>query len=372
MTRLIFVLAALALLGSGVSHADVITTFDYPGTTEGTSITGVSGNTIVGNYSDFGFVYNNGTYSQIYVPGSEDTLVTGISGNNIVGTYTTSNPSGGTNTQAFVYNGGNYTTITAAGTSNVRVTGVCGNTVIGYSNTAVNPQGDTGFQYNTSTSTFSVINPTGSQSTYVLGISGSNLVGYYVYNNGNNISGYVYNGTTYSNFTSLSGSSVIPTAISGNTIAGSWNGFDGSTSFVYQNGVFTSIVGSNFPTPPNSFPGTPGIPTTDVTGVWSNNVVGVLDYTIHGGQYTEGFLYDSGTGTSTTIAIPGAYETWVSGIDGNNIYGYYTNYNGDEGHGFEYTIDSSVPEPSSLILLALPIIGMLLYLRRRRVAPIAT
>ena len=59
----------------------------------------------------------------------------------------------------------------------------------------------------------------------------------------------------------------------------------------------------------------------------------------------------------TTLDVPGATDTFLIGIDGSNIVGYYE----EDGnvHGFLATI----PEPTTLSLLA---VGLLMACRRRR------
>ena len=66
-----------------------------------------------------------------------------------------------------------------------------------------------------------------------------------------------------------------------------------------------------------------------------------------------------GVYTYTTLDVPGAIDTFLYGIDGSNIVGYYTDSSGT--HGFLAVI----PEPTTLSLLA---IGMLMACRRRRVS----
>ena len=58
----------------------------------------------------------------------------------------------------------------------------------------------------------------------------------------------------------------------------------------------------------------------------------------------------------TTLDVPGATDTFLIGIDGGNIVGYYEDGSGS--HGFLAVI----PEPTTLLLLA---VGMLVAGRRR-------
>ena len=67
---------------------------------------------------------------------------------------------------------------------------------------------------------------------------------------------------------------------------------------------------------------------THLTGIDGNNLVGYY----YLGSYTHGFLYN-GT-TWTTLDYPGAPDTIIYGISGNNLVGYY--YDASGGHGFLY------------------------------------
>jgi len=75
------------------------------------------------------------------------------------------------------------------------------------------------------------------------------------------------------------------------------------------------------------------------------------------------------TGSTPSLSFP-----WLNNFEDLYVGIYYTNPHDDISRTSEislFSITTAVPEPSGLIMLALPIIGMLVYLRRRRVAPIA-
>ena len=100
----------------------------------------------------------------------------------------------------------------------------------------------------------------------------------------------------------------------------------------------------------------PSATSTYLNGIDGANMVGY--YTDSGG--THGTLYDGSTWT--TLDYPGASSTALYAIDGANMVGNYWDGSGDR-HGFMVTATSPVPEPAA-ILLAL--FGLALLPRRRR------
>jgi hypothetical protein len=289
-------IGALMLATAGHSCAQFIyTTIDDPKATGGTIVQGISGNNIVGYYTDStgldnqSFLYNGSSYitlndpnAQENVPGQPNgTYATGISGSNIVGYYY--NSSG---VHSFLYNGSTYTTLASLGSG-----------------------------------------------TVAEGVSGNNIVGYYFVGSGSY--GFLYNGSTYttienSNYTYLTG-------ISGDTILGQ-NGPYPPTSFTYNNGIFTALTS---PVPPPDYITANGISGHDIVGQ------------ITGSTGFEGFLYD---GTSYTYLNDpnGLNSTYATGISGGDIVGTYYDSNGNT-NGF---LAVAVPEPSNLGLILFGIAGL--------------
>jgi hypothetical protein len=237
-----------------------------------TVVSGISGNHIVGWYSDgastYGFIYTNGAYTTLRVPsawnsvagnpyeggnggyglllmddefdGYSGTFASGVSGDNVVGWYIDTNGY----THGFRYNGQTYTTLDDPnGVGATFAQGIDGDNIVGFYSDS---KGAThGFLYNGSGySTLDV--PAGIGATYAQGISGSNVVGWY-FNNGNH--GFVYNGHSYTTFdvpNALGGGNTFPMGIYSNTIvgwyidsAGENHGF--ATSIPY-NGDYTITV----------------------------------------------------------------------------------------------------------------------------------
>jgi hypothetical protein len=135
--------------------------------------------------------------------------------------------------------------------------------------------------------------------TYAQGISGANVVGWYIDTNGS-AHGFLYNDGAYTTLDD-------PKAVGNYTLSGLFN--SGGT---YATGISgTNIVGYY----------------TDTNGVthgflFNGSTYTTLDDPNAGGPYSE-FYYDVTGGT------------WVCGIEGNNIVGYYTDNSGNV-HGFIY------------------------------------
>ena len=177
--------------------------------------------------------------------------------------------------------------------------------------------------------------------TLAFGISGNNIVGGYESDYDN---GFLYNGSTYTNIDVANYGWTIATGISGGNIVGWYTDGAEAHGFLYAKGNFTTLDEPNAaavenPTsiPPggygdllfdSQFDGWGG---TFASGVDGDNIVG---WYVDANGYTHGFLYNGST--YTTLDDPdGVGSTFAQGISGDNIVGYYIDHSGKT-HGFLY------------------------------------
>jgi len=158
--------------------------------------------------------------------GPRGTDAFGISGNNIVGTYSDSSGKG----HGFLYNGSTYTTLNdslGVGFAGTQPLGISGNNIVGYYSDSLNK--GHGFLYNGSTYT-TLDDPLGSGGTAPNGISGKNIVGAYSDSSGKS-HGFLYNGSTYTTLDDpLAGPlGTIAYGIDGNNIVGGYNDSSGKS-----------------------------------------------------------------------------------------------------------------------------------------------
>jgi hypothetical protein len=178
--------------------------------------------------------------------------------------------------------------------------------------------------------------------TFVGGIDGNNVIGHYT-DASKHFHGFLYDGSNYKVIDDPTSTDTQLTGISGNKIVG----FSNNRGFIYD--------GTSFQTLPAGPDGSFLIPT----GVEGNNVVGWYE-NFSNETGAHGFLYDGSSilTIDDPLADPlhGIGGTVINDIEGNTIIGFYYDSHGGE-HGFV----AVVPEPSGVGLQLLAA----LILRRR-------
>ena len=138
-------------------------------------------------------------------------------------------------------------------------------------------------------------------------ISGTNVVG--TCTSWVDTTGFVLDSSTYKFFYMPSG--YIPRGISGTNIVGTYYENNKGHGFLYNGSTYKILD-------------VPGAAQTYATGISGSNIVGY--YQDIGGN-CHGFLYNGST--YTILKMPGANRTWAYGISGTTIVG-----RNDAGHGF--------------------------------------
>jgi hypothetical protein len=275
------------------------------------------------------------TFVTLDYPGAQNTQITDIEGNIILGSdYDV----------GFLYNGSTFTPIShPLGAIGTFPQDMYGGDIVGI-------YGDSsgayhGFIYDGTT--YSTLDhPSADFSQYhgsrLLGICGNDIVGYYQDSSGTS-HGFLYNRLTsaFANINHPLASSggeqtgTAPTGISGGKIVGTY--FDaGEKGFLYDGTTFTTIDGPA------------GNTWTSLTGIDGQNIVGISSLGT--------FIYDSST--YKMLEYPSANSTQIYGISGDQVVGAY--WISGNTHGFIAT----VPEPSTLALLAIGVLGLIGYWRR--------
>ena len=273
----------------------------------------------------------------------------GISGNIVLGE---------SQDQADLYNDVSNTTVKINVPSNSYASGLSGNYIVG--TYADNLDNGNGFLYDITTGTYITLNnpsasTSGDAGTYFYGIYGNNIVGNF-YNSSDEALGFIYN---------------IPTQ--------TWTTLvDPGFGVVGVNGIFGSEIVGNVSNPSYGLPegflynGTdwsaimvPGSSDTLANGIFGTEIVG----TSAGGSTPNGYVYNTATGTYTypltrnNFSVLGegpATSFDFTGISGSSILGEYTTLRIGGGVNTFYFL-YTVPEISSMWLVAVPLVGLILW-----------
>jgi hypothetical protein len=158
----------------GFTYDGAWATLDMSGPVTGTTLTGISGNNIVGYYTgsigDIHACFYNGTnWKTIDVSGAYRTDIGGIDGGLIVGDYLDSSD----NSHGFIYDGTHWTTKDMPGTSETQISGINGNYLVGRYWDSVGKIH--GFYYDGAN--WNTLDMPGADSTWVFGYDNGLLVG---------------------------------------------------------------------------------------------------------------------------------------------------------------------------------------------------
>jgi hypothetical protein len=267
------------------SYAVTFQTVDQPGATM-TSLWGISGTRILGMGQGY-FTYEGGAFTALDLPypdkGGEGWMgLNGIDGNRFVGWWGNFYLPW---RRGYFFDGSGYSLLSFPGSFSTEAYGISGNSIVGQYTMSDGSQH--GFLYNYSTGVYTAIDVPGALATGAEGVSGNLVVGSYTSQDGRG-HGFLWDGATCSTL--------------------DFPGVDSST----LSGISGSMIVGNYWKAPN----------------WS-----------------RGFLYD-GSGYTTIDDPLAVYGTYVTGVHGNTVVGYYRDA-AQVNHGFIAT----VPEPSTLALL---------------------
>lgn len=240
-------------------------TFEYPGASH-TEVTGIFGNTVVGNYyyGDYGnyhgFIYDGSTFKNLDYPNSAETDIIGANGNTVVGNWYAA---GGGPNRGFVYDGSNFTSLDGPG----------------------------------------------AYSTIVDGMFGNNLVGWYASNTDTKAHLFIYDGSTFKTETADFPSGAVPQAhtVPTNAVIVSNRDFAvNANNFIYDGSAFYRL----------DHPGNPYY--SDLRGVSGGLVIGLYSNLP---DYPTSHYFISDGVTFWELALPDT--AGVLGISGHTVYGLY-------------------------------------------------
>jgi probable HAF family extracellular repeat protein len=281
-------------------------------------------------------------------PGAVSTVASGVNDSGqIVGYFVDSS----LNTNGFGYSGGSYTTIDVPGAAATTASGISnsGEIIGSYTDSSGGVHGFTQSGFGGTATSFD--DPSGVGNTNGSGVNSSGTtVGYYY--DGTTTHGFTANGGIYTTLDAPGATTTNALGVNGlGTVVGSF--FNGTTNlgFVESGGHYT-VVNDPF-----------GVEGTVATGI--DNHGDIVGYYTDGGGVTHGFVDLNGTYYNVDDPNAGSSlgeGTVVLGIDpALTVVGYYI-----DGSGVISGFSAEVPEPATIALFGLGVLGAV-RLRRRRV-----
>jgi hypothetical protein len=269
------------------------------------------------------------TFTSLDFPGATYTELSSIDGNNIVGHY--ADPSGAQH--GFLYDGVNWTTLDVPfiGNYETRALGVSGSRIVG--RYLPGPHG-----FSLDGATWTPLDYPGSNDSSNQAVDGNNIVGLA------GSTGFLHDGATWTPLAYPGSLFTNPLGIDGNNIVGFYqvgDFFAPRHGFVYDGTVWDALD-------------YPGSVATEAHGIDGNTIVG----TWWDSTESHGFIFDGASWQS--FDYPGSIGAVANDISGNRIVGTYFDVTGNA-HNFLATI----PEPTTIVLLALGAAGALSARRRR-------
>jgi len=194
-----------------------------PGFTSYSQIDSIDDGHVVGRYMDdsgsHGFVYENGNWTSLDMPGVSSTEVHDMDGINILGAGYQGKWYG------FLYDGVNWNPIDKPGASSTQPTGISGNKIVGGY--------DSGLSFLYDGTNWTELNMPGAKSTHACAIDGDDIGGFY-YDSIGKMHGFLYDGVNWKSIDAPNATTrTVVSGINGDDIVGYYGDASGYHGFVY-------------------------------------------------------------------------------------------------------------------------------------------
>ena len=216
--------------GSGFTHSfsynrltKTWNVLDHPDTTSYSQVNSIDDGRIGGRYMDgsgtHGFIYENGNWTRLDMPGVSATEVHDMDGINILGAGYQGKWYG------FLYDGVNWSPIDKPGANSTQPMGIYGNKIVGVY--------DSGLSFLYDGTNWTEINMPGAKNTLACAIDGDNIGGFY-YDAQNRMHGFLYDGVNWKSIDAPNATTrTTVLGINGDDIVGYYGDASGYHGFVY-------------------------------------------------------------------------------------------------------------------------------------------